>query len=462
MRYTVLCGDVSEVLPTLAPESFDAVLCDPPYEIGFMGKAFDRTGVAHDKETWRLIGQHLKPGAHLLAFGGTRTFHRLAVAIEDAGFEIRDSLCWLYGQGFPKSLDISKAIDKAAGTEPKMIGLSDYPGREGWNSIKGAARNRGEYISGTPPVQHLKRVITAPATDAARQWHGYGTALKPAWEPCLVAMKPTCGTFAENAIRWGVAGLAIDDCRIGTDKAIPNGTRSGSLGKEGTSGYQGGWGAREATQSGCNPNIGRWPANVILDEDAARALDEAVGERKAGVAGKRGGVRGVNEYGLKAYDEEWGGYGDTGGPSRFFYCAKSSRREREAGLEGFEERETSLKYQGGEGFAGRTLNDDGEWENTDKANRRKPRNHHPTVKPLALCEYLARLILPPKRDTPRRLLVPFSGSGSEMIGALLAGWDEVVGIEREAEYVAIAEARLAHWTKGKAEEADGGQMELIA
>lgn len=139
-------------------------------------------------------------------------------------------------------------------------------------------------------------------------------------------------------------------------------------------------------------------------------------------------------------------FSDTGGASRFFYVSKASRSEREAGLDGFEARETSLKYQGGEGFAGRTLNDDGEWENTDKANRRKPRNHHPTVKPLALCEYLARLILPPKRDTPRRLLVPFSGSGSEMIGALLAGWDEVVGIEREAEYVEIAEARLLYWT----------------
>lgn len=409
MTHRIECADVQEWAEQYQGEPFDAVLCDPPYEIGFMGKAFDRTGVAHDKETWRLIGQHLKPGAHLLAFGGTRTFHRLAVAIEDAGFEIRDSLCWLYGQGFPKSLDISKAIDKAAGH---------------WRGRAGAVTIQEQVAKGT----EYERTEKGEPVTAAAAWAGYGTALKPAWEPCILAMKPTDGTFAENAIRYGVAGLAIDDCRIGTDKAIPNGTRSGSLGKEGTSGYQGGWGAREATQSGCNPNIGRFPANVILDEESARALDEAVGERRsaypgrqdlaAAYAGSPVPLNGVTNFGGSVAGMS---RSDTGGASRFFYCAKSSRREREAGLS-----DAGIE-----------------------------RNHHPTLKPLALCEYLARLILPPQRDTPRRLLVPFSGSGSEMIGALLAGWDEVVGIEREAEYVAIAEARLRHWT-------DGAQLELSA
>lgn len=427
MTYTVLCGDVSEVLPTLAPESFDAVLCDPPYGLSFMGKAWDH-GVP-SREVWEAVARTLKPGAHLLAFGGTRTFHRLAVAIEDAGFEVRDCLSWLYGSGFPKSLDISKAIDKAAGAEREVVGTKfGQPGYSLTDGRPGGVAMEGS-VDGSLRNGAAECAITAPATPAARQWQGYGSALKPAWEPCIVAMKPTDGTFAENALRHGVAGLNVDGGRIGSG---PRPTDDGQRGRRPRG--MGEPGERKGDPRPNGPMYqdgegGRWPANLILDEGAARLLDEMSGERKSPrpyrFSGKASGGYGGNIGNGIGHERE---YGDTGGASRFFYCAKSSRREREAGLS-----DAGIE-----------------------------RNHHPTLKPLALCEYLARLILPPKRDTPRRLLVPFSGSGSEMIGALLAGWDEVVGIEREAEYVAIAEARLAHWTKGKAEESDGGQMELIA
>ena len=372
------------------------MLCDPPYGLSFMGKAWDH-GVP-GPEVWSLVLRALKPGAHLLAFGGTRTFHRLTCAIEDAGFEIRDCLSWLYGSGFPKS----KAL-----------------------------------------------------REVGADWQGYGTSIKPSWEPCIVAMKPPAGTFAQNALAHGVAGLNVDGCRIGNRK---------------------GWPASESTFRGFAKSgesvpteprgVGRWPANVVLShhEDcrrvvatltsrewdhetggpvqtvdpaerwecvegcAVRMLDEQSGESYSSnngslVTGQNTRCRG--EFGPRRQF----GYEDRGGASRFFYCAKASRSEREAGL-----REAGLTSDG-YGSIQRDFTPN------------KIRNHHPTVKPLDLCEWLARLILPPKRDTPRRLLVPFSGSGSEMIGSLRAGWDEVVGIEREPAYVAISEARLRHETR---------------
>lgn len=424
MSFSVLCGDVLERLPEMEPQSFDAVLCDPPYGLSFMGKAWDH-GVPGE-EVWRMVSAALKPGAPLLAFGGTRTYHRLACAIEDAGFEIRDSLCWLYGSGFPKSLDISKAIDKAAGH---------------WRGRAGAVTIHSQPAKGT---EYERTEKGDPITAAAAAWQGYGTALKPAWEPCILAMKPTDGTFAQNAEKWGVAGLNVDGGRIPGDvPSVPQPNfrcaRNHRTGLDATS--------RNGSMS--SAPLGRWPANVLLDEEAAAALDEQSGVRKAGgtVRGSEPSETGQNGiYGRFARVAN-SPHNDTGGASRFFYCAKSSRREREAGLEGLPTTTPAERTGRKEGSAGLVM--DGGKANPYAGNTgaQPARNHHPTVKPLALCEYLARLILPPKRDTPRRLLVPFSGSGSEMIGALLAGWDEVVGIEREPEYAEIAEARLRHWTR---------------
>ncbi|AXQ51338.1 DNA methylase [Mycobacterium phage Adahisdi] len=247
-------GDCRDILTELEDASVDAILTDPPYELGFMGKKWDNSGIAFDVEMWEQCLRVLKPGEHLLAFGGSRTWHRLTVAIEDAGFEIRDSIAWLYGSGFPKSLDVSKAIDKAAGAEREVIGTR----RAGITPGGGLVRNGVTEAD----KQHL---VTAPATEAARQWQGWGTALKPAFEPVVVARKPLVGTVAANVLEHGTGALNIDACRVGTaDKLVrPEIQRHDNevLGK--------GLGAGTQVEPG-----GRWPTNVVLDEVQAAELGE--------------------------------------------------------------------------------------------------------------------------------------------------------------------------------------------
>lgn len=489
-RYALYTGDALEILRRFAGEAFDAVLCDPPYGLSFMGKAWDH-GVP-SAEVWAEVLRVLKPGAFLLAFGGTRTFHRLTCAIEDAGFEIRDCAMWLYGSGFPKSMDISKALDKfkrrdfvqaaiRLGLEVPGNSLHDWtqaehaPSDAWWSKFKdyltpeqwgvlerevvgqgnaglGCGRNGAAHEGGFKK----EYTLTAPATDAARTWEGYGTALKPAWEPCIVAMKPLDGTFAENALRHGVAGLNIEAGRIATSES-PNG---GAYAKEGgrteSSSLHGGTGMNQpgktAGRDFTQPE-GRWPANLILDAEAGAMLDAQTPDLKGATFS---GGRGLGYGSGSAEPRAMPGRGDSGGASRFFYCAKASRREREAGLDGFEKAER----EGESAWAGKCPVCDCRMMLNGKPTcghgrvewvQGLPRaNNHPCLKPLDLNRYLASLILPPERDTPRRILVPFSGSGSEMIGALMAGWDEAVGLEMEPEYVAIAEARLEHYLNGGA------------
>lgn len=373
--HRIISGDVLRFAAHYRGPKFHAVLCDPPYELGFMGKSWDSRGVSFRPETWSAIRSLLAPGAHLLAFGGARTFHRIAIAIEDAGFEIRDTLGWLYGSGFPKSHDVSKAIDREAGAE-----------REVMRSYQRQGRSSG--ILGTPTK--ITRDITTPATDAARAWQGYGTALKPAWEPVIVARNPLVGTVAQNVQSYGAGALNIDGGRVGDEG-----------------------GCRLLEHDG----LGRWPANIIHDgsDDVTEVLAAA---------------------------------------QRFFYCSKAGTREREEGLSGFEVRvagvgdvdeesgrdSTKPKNQYGQGSRSRV--EAGLPPTIPRA------NHHPTVKPIALTEYLARLILPAAVVGDRRILVPFAGSGSECIGAALAGWETIIGVEREDEYVRIARARIEyHGTK---------------
>jgi len=413
-------GDVVTVLRGMRANSFDACLTDPPYGLsadsrplnsatprkksrdtaraGFMGMQWDAR--VPGPEVWAEVLRVLKPGAFLLAFGGTRTHHRLMCAIEDAGFEIRDCMMWLHGQGFPKSLDVSKAIDKAAGAERQVVAAGAPFG-------VGSMRNRSRVECGYRPTEVNplggSGTITAPATDAAKLWDGYGTALKPAWEPIIVALKPCAGTFAENAIAHGVAGLNIEAGRIGTAADMnPNDFDDSRRSAPNFSGIlNGGKDGQYRTQQGEVPN-GRWPANVILDEEAAALLDEQSGILTSGNnPAKRSSDKHRDVYaGWKGAQCLVRRGTDSGGASRFFYCAKASRKER------------------GEG------------------------NTHPTVKPLKLCQYLATLLLPPPRATKRRLLIPFAGSGSEIIGARRAGWDDVVGIELNPQYVKMAEERL--------------------
>jgi site-specific DNA-methyltransferase (adenine-specific) len=370
MIWEILEGDCREVLATLEPESIDSIVTDPPYGLEFMGKAWDH-GIPGEA-FWAAALRVLKPGGHLVAFGGTRTYHRLTCAIEDAGFEIRDCLMWLYGSGFPKSLDVSKAIDKAAGAEREILGLHSNP-----------ATPR----TGTFNASFGEATLTRPCTPAAKTWAGWGTALKPAWEPIILARKPIAGTVAANVLEHGTGGLDVDGCRIPAEKDT-GWDGDGSRLHEGGLSRVGG----EA-----RPVSGRWPANVVLDEDAAEMLDAQSGtltngSRAAGVR-KGLGYHGAKGDGGPPIDRS------TGSASRFFYTAKASGSERNAGL--------------------------------------VDRNTHPTVKPLALMRWLCRLVTPPGG----LVLDPFAGSGSTIVAALREGFS-AIGIEKEAEYAELARVRI--------------------
>jgi len=367
------------VLRTLPDCSVDAVVTDPPYGLSFMGKKWDYD--VPSVEVWAECLRVLKPGGHLLAFAGTRTQHRMAVRIEDAGFEIRDLIAWVYGSGFPKSLDVSKAIDKAAGVEREVIGVNAELAKKQTAKTDTAAYGNYGAAGG---------VITAPATDAARQWAGWGTALKPALEPITVARKPLSGTVAENVLRHGTGALNVDGCRVGG-------------------------------------STGRWPANLIHD-----GSEEVVGLfPHTHASHNQTRTESDNQRGVYGggYHHEPGsrktGYGDPGSAARFFYCAKASKSDRNEGLDGFTPATTS---------DGRAVAADNAYQRgkTERANT------HPTVKPTDLMRYLCRLVTPPGGV----VLDPFMGSGSTGKAAILEGF-QFIGIEREAEYVEIAKARIA-------------------
>ena len=376
MLNSIIHGDCLEVLMTLEDNSIDSIVTDPPYELGFMGKSWDSTGIAYNVELWKECLRVLKPGGHLLAFGGTRTYHRMACAIEDAGFEIRDCIQWLYGSGFPKSLDVSKAIDKKLGAERKTVGLKPYTND---GSIRGNSYNKGGY-------ERVQLPITAPATPEAKQWEGWGTALKPANEPIVLARKPLSEkTVAENVLKWGTGGLNIDGCRVGTEQMGGYVVKS-SLGRRTSEGG-------EHKDFMATSATGRFPANVLLDEEAAAMLDE-----------------------------------QQEGASRFFYCAKASKKERNMGLEDIEP----------------TTVDDGRNKPIDNPFLRGKtlrQNTHPTVKPVKLMEYLITLITPPNGI----VLDPFLGSGTTALAALNLG-RFFIGIELNEEYVEMARRRVASHT----------------
>jgi site-specific DNA-methyltransferase (adenine-specific) len=400
MTYTLHNGDCLDILRTMPDNSIDAVVTDPPYGLSFMGKKWDYD--VPSIEIWRECLRVLKPGGHLLAFAGTRTQHRMAVRIEDAGFEIRDMIAWVYGSGFPKSLDVSKAIDKAAGAEREIvgskIGLPGYLITDGKGGLYGA----GFGANGTGEGECK---ITAPATDAAKQWEGWGTALKPALEPITVARKPLIGTVAANVLEHGTGAINVDGCRVGTEELAKQSGTSNAFGGLTTSGFKGG--VQDYSGSGATHQLGRWPANLIHD-----GSDEVVGmfpETGPSTIHKRGAMNSGSLAGIadtgptpKAGTESVRGISDSGSAARFFYCAKASKADR------------------GDG------------------------NNHPTVKPTDLMRYLCRLVTPPNGI----VLDPFTGSGSTGKAAILEGF-QFIGIEREAEYVEIARARIEHAINSK-------------
>lgn len=297
---TLYQGDLLDVLPQLPETSVDCVVTDPPYGIGFMEREWDH-GVP-GAEYWQAIAGVCKPGAPVLAFGGTRTWHRQVVAIEDAGLEIRDCLMWLYGQGFPKAADVGKLIDKAARGVPQGGPDLTSPNHGKYKSGCSGEHPKGRSFGAGPGAFMKERgqPLNRTLVKEAQPWEGWANALKPAWEPIVLAMKPMDGTVAHNAAMWGVAGLNIDASRIG------------------------------------DPSNGRWPANLLLDERAANMLDEQTGVLKSGVmkAGQQrkaskngGGYHGNMPDEATASDT----YGDSGGASRFFYCSKASKKERGEG-----------------------------------------------------------------------------------------------------------------------------------
>lgn len=440
----LILGDCLDKLKELPEDSVDSIVTDPPYGLSFMGKAWDHS--VPSKEVWGECLRVLKPGGHLLSFSGTRTYHRMAVNIEDAGFEIRDQLNWIYGSGFPKSLDVSKAIDKVAGAEREIIGKVAGMGKQNpeWN---GTAQGRAEN-SFKPEYNKTK-----PTPPDAQQWDGWGTALKPAHEPIVLARKPLIGTVAQNVLEHGTGGINIDGCRIGLDdddRLKKGGSYSGNRsGSKVSSLFNAGNGKIEYSAP-----PGRYPANLIHD-----GSEEVVGlfpNTKSGASAAGGHKRshenmrkGSSVYGngrgiagTSSTDDAGSLYGDSGSASRFFkscpydhddfrlmyYCGKASKTDRDEGLESFLEKEAGIKNDSGRGFS-----------ESDPMKKIMRRNNHPTVKPTELMRYLVRLVTP----LGGIVLDPFMGSGSTGKGAVLEGFS-FIGIELDSNYIEIAQARIEY------------------
>jgi DNA modification methylase len=379
--YRLIRADVIDALKTLPDNSVDSVVVDPPYELGFMGKAWDSTGIANSVPMWSEVLRVLKPGGHLLSFGGSRTYHRMASAVEDAGFEIRDQIMWVYGTGFPKSLDVSKSIDKAAGAVREIIRIAGK---------SGSARNcmAGDFAGG-------EYMETSATTEAAKQWDGWGTALKPAHEPIVVARKPLIGTVVANVLEHGTGAINIGASRIpGEPWKAHRATGLGSV---------------KFFSEGITPVIdtvpdegGRWPANLIHDGSSEVLAEFAkYGVSKSTQGKPRGSAVAGNGWGMTKTGAE---YSDAGTPARFFYAAKANKKDRNEGCE---------ELPGG--------------------------NNHATVKPTELMRYLVKLITPPGGI----VLDPLMGSGSTGKAAILEGF-QFIGIDKEEAHVEIAEARLRH------------------
>ena len=392
-------GDCIEVMKRMPGSSVDAIVTDPPYGLEFMGKGWDGFGTPLGFQTWTEAWaleafRILKPGGHLLAFAGTRTYHRMASGVEDAGFEIRDCIAWMYGSGFPKSLDVSKAIDKAAGAE-RTAGAREW---------SGGARSGGIIKDADDEVTVTRTIYETAATPEAKAWNGWGTALKPAFEPVVVARRPLIGTVAANVLKHGTGALNMDACRIGmSDQDRSTIEKATWVARDLDRKAYGKYETDGTDQVMTTHPSGRWPANIALDATAAAMLDEQSGERSAGNfpannrTGFGGTYRGATEREGITQDRT---PTDAGGASRFFYTAKASRQDRNVG-----------------GLADNT---------------------HPTVKPTDLMRWLIRLVTPPGGI----ILDPFGGSGSTGLAARAENVRCIL-IEREPEYLQIIRDRLA-------------------
>lgn len=404
MRVKIICSEFTSWAKKWRGKKFHAVLSDPPYGLRFMGKSWDAISA---REWGEALIPLLYPGALVFMFGGTRTWHKLATGMEEAGFEIWDTLMWLHGQGFPKAQALDKLIDKNLGNKREVVGKRKRPGGPaGFTADKGW--NDG------PMKNDDSTVLITKGSETADAWSGHKTAaLKPAWEPILCFRAPRQGkNYAELALEYGSGALNVDGGRISTGENLSGGAYA-KQGSDRHDGYENWRFKRKGDAGEYKQPKGRYPANLVLDEESAEMLDERTGDVSKGTMGARHTGKHDNlDYGFKEF-ERGRGFGDKGGPSRFYYCAKASRSEREQGL---------------------PKRDDG-----------TSSNDHPTVKPIALTKWLATLLLPSRSIRSRRLLVPFAGSGSELIGAARAGWDKIVGIEMKKISYKIALRRIHKW-----------------
>ena len=448
-----------EALKSFKDNSIDTCITDPPYEISMMGKSWDNSGISFNPDTWQEILRVIKPGGYLLAFGSTRTYHRIACAIEDAGWKLIDTMMFCFGQGMPKGMNVSKAIDKYYGKEQKIVGSK--LGQPGYSLKQNDTEehDRGVYSKFTDAEKEC--AITEPATELAQQFNGYNTTLKSAYEPIIMAMKPTDGTFAENAIKWGLAGLNIDDCRISTKDNL----NGGAYAKNGIS-RDDGWRLKRGGAGEYKQPSGRWPTNLLFEHTpeckcigtkqvkTGTAYEPESKEMNRSIYGSTNTLGRECTYGVNGYEEveKWEctpdcpinildsqtgvltsgtgaikratgkgyqgnalgkenrpvgtpnvEYGDSGGASRSFYCSKASKKERNEGL-------------------------------TDLI------NDHTTVKPIEIMKYLCMLTKPPHGGT---VLDPFMGTASTGVAAILTGRD-FIGIELDSHYFQIAEQRINH------------------
>jgi DNA modification methylase len=477
---TLLLGDCLDKLKELEDNSIDSIVSDPPYGLAFMGKKWDYD--VPSQEIWEECIRVLKPGGHLLSFAGSRTYHRMAVRIEDAGFEIRDQIMWIYGSGFPKSHNIIKQLEKQficqytknaktsnattqlkhfqvelnagkigsvltnvviiqeEGVENKMeIGVevgssqtdtSIFVTKEDIEqstilSLKNLLEENSKKEKKSTTITEIKQIIDLqiwnllPNQNTLKSIETlHGTALKPSHEPIVMARKPIVGTVANNVLEYGVGGINIDGCRVGTDDKLG---RIATPQKDKTS-----YSLHSETKEYNNSDIagGRFPANIILDEEAGKILDEQSGDRKSSPFNHK--LKTNNIYGNYNFDETNGGYNDNGGASRFFYCPKANKTDRNEGCDSLEDKGYSIN----QAHNSKTL---------EERYALKSKNNHPTVKPTDLMQYLIRLV------TPKGGIVldPFMGSGSTGKAAIKEGMI-FVGIEREDEYYQIAKQRIGY------------------
>jgi site-specific DNA-methyltransferase (adenine-specific) len=403
-NYTLYHGSMLDMQDVISKDSIDAIVTDPPYELGFMGKSWDNSGIAFQKETWKKCLDVLKPGGYMLAFGGSRTFHRIACAIEDAGFEIRDTIMWVYSTGFPKSMNIGLAVDKKMGVESKSVGTRKQSGAK-FKLTQELIDNGGFNDSNRTEYE---------VYEAQNEWNGWGTALKPSYEPVIVARKPCEGSTIDNVLEYGVGGINIDGCKL--------------------------------------EDSGRYPANLILTYDDSD-YEEVCGGFPVGK--KNGSIsrpykKNNNIYGKYGDCNTFAAYDDSGSAARYYYCAKASKKDRDDGLDALE-----MKYRGMSNQAKAELERgnnvfDGN-ENTIGLNRVVARkNDHPCVKPTELMQYLIRLVTP----NGGTILDPFNGAGSTGRAVMYENKErnkdyKYIGIELDEHYLEISKGRIDYAMQDK-------------